>query len=1026
MKTIPATTTIGVSLILMLILFIVPALGAATTSVQIIKYADDGTTILNQTAVDFQWMESHLPVYGDGVTHYYHQGPVFNDSIPDKWNPEENDPAILTKDYGAVKGTDLKDLCDLVGGMEPGDDNVTLKASDGFSKAFAYSSVYNPPARAGPIVLTWYRADQGYVNGSYSTGIRNVMFADTSTNPWGDHVFGLWDMHESYPEAFWYYYQPGLPSTTGLSVQNIAYVIIYSSIPPPEIPSANFSANPLSGTVPLTVQFTDSSENDPTSWAWDFDGDGDVDSTAQSPAFTYAVPGSYSVNLTVTNAAGSDSEVKTGYINAFEDTNTTPVISFVPASASVLPGGSGEYQIVVDSLPKGLAGYDLVCTISNTSVAGMLSVSYPSWARLQNTTNYSAWSVRLSGVDTDRQIQPGAADVILANVTLRGDMAGVTPIVIRNVHMDADGGDATNSSTNNGQLIVQSQIPASPVANFTGTPRSGNAPLSVQFTDTSAGSPTSWAWDFNNDGVIDNTSRNPSYIYNSPGTYSVNLTVTNAGGNDSELKINYITVQTRAPPVANFTATPRSGNAPLSVQFTDTSTGSPTSWAWDFNNDGVIDNTTRNPVYTYPSPGTYSVNLTVTNAGGSDSELKINYISVQSPPPAPPVANFTGTPRTGTAPLSVQFTDTSNGYPTSWAWDFNNDGVIDNTTRNPVYTYPSPGTYSVNLTVTNAGGSDSELKTNYISVLTPPPAPPVANFTGTPRSGHAPLSVQFTDTSTGSPTSWAWDFNNDGVIDNTSRNPSYIYNSPGTYSVNLTVTNAGGNDSELKTNYITALTPPPAPPVANFTGTPRSGNAPLSVQFTDTSTGSPTSWAWDFNNDGVIDNTSRNPSYTYLSPGIYLVNLTVTNAGGSDSERKTNYITVQAPPSGTASVSGWVATGSDIGSVNVPGIRVRFASSVPDLSNSAHCWEATTNQQGTYSIAGLPSGVTLYAKALSPVARPNAYLERPIQYQVNSGRLVTCPNTSSTPQVPPIAPDGKMQVNWVLTQNPNAVGLFLL
>jgi PKD repeat protein len=852
MKTIPATTTIGVSFVLMVILFIVPALAAATTSVQIIKYADDGSTILNQTAVDFQWMESHLPVYGDGVTHYYHQGPVFNDSIPDKWNPEENDPAILTKDYGAVKGTNLKDLCDMVGGMEPGDDNVTLKASDGFSKAFAYSSVYNPPPRAGPIILTWYRADQGYVNGSYSTGIRNVMFANTSANPWGDHVFGLWDMHESYPEAFWYYFQPGLPSTTGLSVQNIAYIIIYSSIPPPEIPSANFSANPLSGTVPLNVQFTDSSENDPTSWAWDFDDDGDVDSIAQSPVFTYATPGTYSVNLTVTNAAGSDSEVKIGYINAFAATNTTPVISFVPASASVLPGGSKEYQIRVDSLPKGLAGYDLVCTVSNTSVAEILAVSYPSWAGLRNTTNYSAWSVRLSGVDTDRQIQPAATNVILANVTLKGDMAGVTPIIISNVHMDADGGDAINSSTNNGQLIVQSLTPAPPVANFTGTPRSGNAPLSVQFTDTSTGSPTSWAWDFNNDGVIDNTSRNPSYIYNSPGTYSVNLTVTNSGGNDSE--------------------------------------------------------------------------------------LKTNYISVLTPPPAPPVANFTGTPRSGNAPLSVQFTDTSTGSPTSWSWDFNNDGVIDNTTRNPIYSYPSPGTYSVNLTVTNAGGSDSELKTNYISVLTPPPAPPIANFTGTPRSG----------------------------------------------------------------------------------------NAPLSVQFTDTSTGSPTSWAWDFNNDGVIDNTSRNPMYTYLSPGAYSVNLTVTNSGGRDSELKTNYITVQAPPSGTASVSGWVATGSDIGSVYVPGIRVRFATSVPDLSNPDHCWEATTDQRGTYSISGLPSGVTLYAVALPSLARPDAYLQRPIQYQVNSGRLVTCPNTSSTPQVPPIALDGKMQVNWVLTQNSSALGLFLL
>ncbi len=218
--------------LLALILFIIPVT-AGTTSVHIIKYANDGVTILDEQTVDFQWLETNLQVYGDGTTHYYHQGPVFNASITDKWNPEENDPAILTKDMGAVKGTDLKDLCDLVGGMSPTDNNVTLKASDGFSKVFAYSSVYTPEARTGPIVLCWYRADLGYVNESFDTGIRNVMFADTSVNPWGDHVFGLWDMHEAYPEEFWYYYQPGQPSTTGLSVQNIDRVLIYSNEPAP-------------------------------------------------------------------------------------------------------------------------------------------------------------------------------------------------------------------------------------------------------------------------------------------------------------------------------------------------------------------------------------------------------------------------------------------------------------------------------------------------------------------------------------------------------------------------------------------------------------------------------------------------------------------------------------------------------------------------------------------------------------------------------------------------------------------------
>ena len=99
-----------------IILLATPAM-AATTQLQIVKYANDKTTVLNETSVDFHWMETNLPVYGNGVTHYYMQGPVFNTSITNKWNPEENDPAILTKDFGAAKGTNIKDLCDLVGGM---------------------------------------------------------------------------------------------------------------------------------------------------------------------------------------------------------------------------------------------------------------------------------------------------------------------------------------------------------------------------------------------------------------------------------------------------------------------------------------------------------------------------------------------------------------------------------------------------------------------------------------------------------------------------------------------------------------------------------------------------------------------------------------------------------------------------------------------------------------------------------------------------------------------------------------------
>ncbi|MCX6685166.1 MAG: PKD domain-containing protein, partial [Methanoregula sp.] len=170
-------------------------------------------------------------------------------------------------------------------------------------------------------------------------------------------------------------------------------------------------------------------------------------------------------------------------------------------------------------------------------------------------------------------------------------------------------------------------------------------------------------------------------------------------------------------------------------------------------------------------------------------------------PPSLPVANFEANLLTGTVPLTVQFTDTSTGPPTTWNWIFGDFGADNTSTlQNPSHMYTTAGSYSVNLTVTNASGSNTLIKTNYITVNMPAP---VANFTGTPTTGPAPLSVSFTDSSTGSPTSWNWIFGDTGA-GNTSnlQNPSHTYTNAGTYSVNLTVSNAGGSNSTLKTDYI--------------------------------------------------------------------------------------------------------------------------------------------------------------------------------------------------------------------------------
>jgi hypothetical protein len=212
---------------------------AASTQLHIVKYANDGTAILAEKTLTFQEMESTLPVQGDGSTHYYLQGPVFVDD-PDavteeqlRWNPLE-DTNVQEKDMGAVKGTDVKDLCNLVGGMSPGD-SLKIRASDGMTKDFAYKNVYTPPARQGPMVITWFK-DGHYPDSGYDEGMRLLFFADTSVNPWGAHVFGNYDWHESAEQQYWYYYYQSsdekYPTTTGLSVKDISDLLIYSSLNP--------------------------------------------------------------------------------------------------------------------------------------------------------------------------------------------------------------------------------------------------------------------------------------------------------------------------------------------------------------------------------------------------------------------------------------------------------------------------------------------------------------------------------------------------------------------------------------------------------------------------------------------------------------------------------------------------------------------------------------------------------------------------------------------------------------------------
>jgi PKD repeat protein len=344
----------------------------------------------------------------------------------------------------------------------------------------------------------------------------------------------------------------------------------------------------------------------------------------------------------------------------------------------------------------------------------------------------------------------------------------------------------------------------------------------------------------------------------------------------------------------------------------------PTSWSWDFG-DGNS-STIQNPAFTYSIPGTYSVSLVTGNTAGiSAIDIQTGYISVSSVTTSgtAPVASFQESPASGTAPLTVQFTDTSSNVPISWIWDFGDGNT--STSENPSYTYTIPGTYTVTLTATNAGGTNEAVQSSVISVNAATAGVPVASFTESSTAGTAPFTVLFTDTSSNTPASWTWDFGDGGT--STEENPSYTYANSGSFTVTLAATNAAGSNMSVQQDTIDVSTAPPAEatfvpvataipeptiPQVSFEGTPTSGPPPLVVRFIPTAPGSPESFAWDFGDGGT--STEREPSYTYIHPGTYTVTFTVKYPGGSRPSEKESYIVVTGGSSTSSPLSSVVPT----------------------------------------------------------------------------------------------------------------------
>ncbi|MCK5644683.1 MAG: PKD domain-containing protein, partial [Gammaproteobacteria bacterium] len=442
------------------------------------------------------------------------------------------------------------------------------------------------------------------------------------------------------------------------------------------------------------------------------------------------------------------------------------------------------------------------------------------------------------------------------------------------------------SHNNEGKIAPRMQsditLVVTPVAEFSASETEITVGDTIQFSDLSTNDPTNWEWDFG-DSSSPGTIQNPEHIYSTTGNYTVSLVAANAAGSDTITKTNYITVgPVVIAPVADFMAAETVITEGNTVQFQDLSTNDPTSWIWDFG-DGSSPGTLQSPSYTYSSAGTYTVSLIAANSAGPDTITKTDYITVNAVVIAP-VADFSADTTIIIEGDSIQFTDITTNDPTSWTWDFGDSG--SSILQNPSHTYTAVGTYTVVLVATNSAGSYTITKTDFISV-NPLVIKPVADFTASETNITEGDPIQFTDLSTNEPTTWLWDFGDNGS--STEQKPLYTYTIAGTYSVSLIATNSAGADTITKTDHIT-VDPLVITPVADFSASETNIIEGDTVQFTDLSTNDPTTWAWDFGDSGA--SSEQNPEHIYTTSGTYTVVLIAENSAGPDTLTKTAHITV--------------------------------------------------------------------------------------------------------------------------------------
>ncbi|HRD82825.1 MAG TPA: PKD domain-containing protein, partial [Saprospiraceae bacterium] len=576
------------------------------------------------------------------------------------------------------------------------------------------------------------------------------------------------------------------------------------------------------------VPLIDNSAGTPTSWNWGLSGATPPSSFLQSPTVTYDNPGTYPVVLTVSNAIGSDTQFS----------NTDIVVD-----------ENGQKFLLYETFENPILYWDIVNPDNGITwdVREVGGSPYGNKAAYINSAGYSG-----SG-QVDGMISPSFSLSGVSNPVLKIDYA------YRRRTSSGSEQLRVKVSTNGGATF--------PNTIFTGQENgSGNfatgGVLGSAFTPASA---SDWCYTGNPGSATCIQLNLAQFI----GSNDVRILIESVNAGNNNLYVDNVRVevdcQAALPPVAAIGAQPVSGCAPLTVSFQDNSTGIVDSRAWSFPGGSPSTSSNPFPVVTYHQPGTYNVILEVFNGAGSSFLVQPDLIQVLSAP----VTDFSFSANGNT----IQFTNTSQGQG-SVIWNFG-DGQTS-IQNNPAHTYAQPGTYTVRLTTANACGET--VKERSITIA----PPPVAAFSTMQQSGCAPALVQFSNTSTGNPTTYTWSFPGGTPAASTLSSPSVSYPQPGAYTATLIVSNAAGADTISQMLTVGGL------PMAGFGVNYMIGET--SAAFSNQSTQAD-SVRWQAAGQ---TSTADSVVFEFSEDGIYTVQLIAFNHCGNDTSSQT--ITIVTPP----------------------------------------------------------------------------------------------------------------------------------